>query len=531
MRYDYIVVGGGTAGCVVAARLTEDPHKKVLVLEAGPMDRHPAIGVPGASAFTVAAPGLNWHRMTEPQAELGGRSLYLAQGRVVGGSSSINGMVYTRGAPGDYAEWVREGAEGWSYQDVLPWFRKAATYRSGGGDWHGREGPLQVERSKGYLGIVDSFLAALGEMDMPLTDDLNAGAEEGLGHYDWMVGRGRRSSTARAYIKPARARQNLTLLPEAHSTNLVIEKGRVVGVDFIRGGQKQRAYADVEVILSGGAINSAQLLLLSGVGPADHLRAVGVDPVLDQPMVGANFRNHLSYKISYRCAAPISAYALFNPFRGVAELAKYGAGRGFLAQGASPAGGFYRSSDKVDRADMQIFMVPLVLGDVGGGFRAMLPKEHGVTFFLNQGRPNSSGTVRLRSADPMDAPAIDPRYLSDPSDLDVLLDGIERMNGIADTPSFRAIGAQNLNPDVLKDRATTAAHVRAAAENHYHVCGTCRIGTDEKTSVVDPRLRVHGLSGLRVADASVMPRMLNANLAAPVVMIGERAAAFIAIDA
>lgn len=529
MNFDYIVVGGGTAGCVVAARLSERREARVLVVEAGPSARHPLIPVPGASAYVAAAPTLNWHRMTQPQRALYGRSLYLAQGRVIGGSSSINGMVYTRGAACDYAHWEQAGAAGWGYRDVLPYFVKAETYSRGANAWHGASGPLQVKHGSARFGIVDVFLDAVRDAGLPLCDDHNAPEGEGIGLYDWMVGKGRRSSAASAYLRPARRRPNLTVHTGAHATRLRVERSRAVGIEYLHNGTVQSATADAEVVLCGGAINSPQLLMLSGIGPADQLKAIGIDPIIDLPMVGANLSNHLSYKISYRCSAPISAYRLLQPAHGSVELLKYAFARGgFLGDGSAPAGGFYRSSDTVDHADMQIFMVPLILGGLGNGLRALLPTEHGLSFFVNQGRPWSTGSVRLASSDPLMAPLIDPRYLSDPRDLAVLIDGVQRLAALADTHAFKAIGAQQVGDGARGDRAALAEAIRAEAGNHYHVSGTCRIGADAGQSVVDSQLRVHGVSGLRIADASVMPRPINANMAAPVMMIAERAAEFIA---
>ena len=527
-EFDYIIVGGGTAGCVVATRLSEDPHRRVLMVEAGPRDRNPFIAIPGASAFTLAAQELNWHRMTEPQAELGGRSLYLAQGRVIGGSSSINGMVYTRGSPHDYAGWVEEGADGWSYDDVLPWFLRAETHSNGASEWHGASGPLQVQRGKSGLGAVDAFLSGAKEIGLPLCDDVNNLAGEGIGHYDWMVGNGRRSSAASAYLKPALNRTNLSVITGAQVTKINMAGDRARGVEFIRDGKREQVHSTGEIILAGGAVNSPALLMLSGLGPADHLREMGIDVLLDQPMIGSNLKNHLSYQFSYRCSAPVSAFRYLNPLHGSLEVAKYlFARRGFFADASAPAGGFYRSSDQADAADMQAFMVPIILGGLGAGLRALLPREHGLSFFVNQGRPFSSGTVRLRSADPSAPPVLNPRYLSDPRDLAVMVDGIARMMDIVRTDAFRAIGAEQVGGPEGPGRDAIEASLRAQGGQHYHVCGTCRMGTDPHSSVVDSRLRLHGIDGLRVVDASIMPRLINANLAAPVMMIAERAASFI----
>lgn len=528
MEFDYVVVGGGTAGCVVAARLSEQSEARVLLLEAGGHDRHPLIRVPGASAYTAMARALNWPRMTEAQPALEGRALYLAQGKVIGGSSTINGMVYTRGTRGDYAEWVEAGAPGWGYDDVLPYFRKAENYSLGANDWHGAGGPLQVQRGRTGLRIVDVLFDALREIGLPASHDLADPDDEGVGIYDWMVGKGQRSSAARAYLHPARARPNLTVETGAHATRLTVERGRANGVDYLRDGRSVHATAVREVILCGGALASPQLLMLSGIGPAGHLHAMDIAPLHDLPAVGANLRNHLSYQIDYRCTAPITAFRLLHAGRGAVELLRYALGRdGFLADGASPLGGFFRSSTRADRFDMQLFAVPLLLGGLGKGIRAGLPREHGFSLFINQGMPHSSGTVRLRSADPFAPPLIDPAYLSDPRDLPVLIDAVETLEPLTLSEAFRQIGAEPVQPGAHADRDSIERSIRARAGNHFHVAGTCRIGVDARDSVVDCELRVHGIAGLRVVDASVMPRLLNGNLAAPVIMIGERAADFI----
>lgn len=530
-HYDYVIVGAGTAGCVIASRLSEDPEVRVLLVEAGPADRNPFIAIPGAAAFTLAAPDLNWHRTTEPQEELAGRSLYLAQGKVIGGSSSINGLVYTRGSRADYAGWSENGASGWEFDDVLPWFRRSECHASGENALHGADGPLQVRRGYSNLEAVDAFLEGLEEIDLPRCDDVNTPAGEGLGHYDWMIGGGRRSSAASAYLKPARKRTNLDVVCGAQTTKILFEGLRATGVEYSNAGVTEKVRAVREVILSGGAINTPALLMLSGIGPADHLREVGIDPLLDQSHVGSNLRNHLSYQFSYRTSRPVSAFRYLNPLRGAVEIGKYVLARqGFFSQAAAPAGGFYRSSATAPSADMQAFMVPIILGGLGSGLKALLPNEHGLSFFVNQGRPFSHGTVRLRSSDPSVEPAIDPRYLSDRRDLDVLCDGIARIFEIRQTRAFERIGATPVGGPPSRERGEIEASIRSQAGQHYHVSGTCRMGADECNSVVDSRLRVHGVDGLRVVDASIMPTLLNANLAAPVMMIAERAASFIRQD-
>jgi len=525
--YHHIVVGAGAAGCVVAARLAEQ-GRRVLLLEAGPSDRSPLFSAPGASAFAAAARRFNWGYETEPQAELGGRRLYMSQGRVVGGGGSINGMVYTRGFPHDYDAWRDAGCDGWGYSDLLRYFRSSENNERGASEWHGDRGPLKVSKGRSSLPICQRILEAARQAGFVEVDDFaRPDVVDGFGYYDFTIGEGRRMSSAAAFLRGSGARP--LLLKQAEVTRIVLQDHRAVGVAFRHQGQEQIAHAEGEVILCAGAINTPRLLMLSGVGSADDLRGLGLPVRLDQPHVGRNLQNHLAYKLAFTTHAPITGYRYLHPVRGALEAARYLVGRrGFLAEGSSPVGGFFRSDDSLAHADMQLFAPPVLVGMLGSGLRALLPTEHGFSWFVNQGQPASRGFVTLRSADPSEAPVIEPRYLSEPSDLEALARGVERMREVAAQPALAKVISRELRPGPENaSPAEVKAHIRRFASNHFHPVGTCRLGPAAAESVVDLQLRVHGLAGLRIADASVMPGLVNGNINAPAMMIAEKAAAMI----
>lgn len=526
LEYDYIVVGGGAGGCVVAGRLAESGHA-VLLLEAGPRDLSPVLRIPGAAAF-AGAKRFNWNYETEPQSELEGRRLFLSQGRVLGGGASINGMVYSRGFPQDYDAWRAAGCDGWGFEDVLPYFRYSEANERGADEWHGGGGPLRITKGRSSLPVCGPILEAASQAGFPIVDDFCRPFAEGFGFYDFMISEGRRSSASAAFLKGPGA-SKVTVLTRATAHRLQIEGGRTVGVAFERNGELITARARGEVVLASGAINTPKLLMLSGIGPADPLRSLGLPVLIDQPQVGRHLQNHLCLKLAFATRDPITAYRYLSPLTGALEFGRYLVNRsGYLAEGLAPVGGFFNSRAPGEHADLQMFATPAVVGLLGAGIRALLPSEHGFTFFLSHGCPASRGTVSLRSADPADAPCIDPCYLTEPSDLERLIDGTERLREIAGQPALAKVITHEIRPGAqVTGRAAIGASIRRLATNQFHVAGTCRMGRSGSESVVDTELRVHGIEGLRIADASIMPQLMNGNTTAPVVMIAERAAAFI----
>ncbi|HEY3654403.1 MAG TPA: GMC family oxidoreductase N-terminal domain-containing protein [Steroidobacteraceae bacterium] len=526
--YDFIVVGAGTAGCVLASRLSEDSAVRVLLVEAGVRDTSPLLAIPGASVRVSSNPRLNWGYLTEPQPGMAGRRLALIQAKVVGGGSSINGMVYTRGAATDYDEWAAAGCDGWRFADVLPIFRRSQASDRGEGPLHGGSGPMKTERGHSPLPIASLILEALVQIGFPLIEDLNAPEPDGFGFYDWNIADGRRASMSAAFPGIRSGRANLTVVSGAVVSRLVMRGDRADGIELIRDGRKTVIRAERETALCAGAIGSAKLLLLSGVGPADELRALGIPSVIDQPHVGRNLTNHVSYKLAFECSQPITARKYLHPWHGAVEAMRYVMGRkGYLACGAAPVGGFFRSTAYSVRPDTQLFAIPALPG-TSRGFLGALPDRHGFALLINQGRPYSRGSVVLRSAEADAAPVIDPCYLSDPRDLEALVGGAERLRAVAAAPAIAAL-CNEVSPGIaVRGRAALAQSIRETGGNYYHVSGTCRMGCSIADSVTDSRLRVHGLKGLRVADASVMPTLVNGNTNAPVIMIAERAAEWMA---
>jgi choline dehydrogenase len=513
---DYLIVGAGSAGCVLANRLSADPTRRVILLEAGGNDSLTFNRVPGAIITTATNPKTNWSYQTEPQPELNGRRINWPRGRVLGGSSAINGMIYIRGHARDYDTWRQMGCPGWSYSDVLPYFRKSEDSARGAGEFHGAGGLLHVKKGlKNPIG--NAFIEAAQQAGYPACPDFNGADQEGFGHFDATIHAGRRWSTARAYLDPALRRPNLTVLQRALACRVLVEHGRARGVEAIIGGRRQVIRAEREVLLSGGAINSPQLLMLSGIGPADHLRRLGLDVVLDQPRVGENLQDHLAYRIKLACPQPVTAYRYLNPFHAAMTGLQYITTRsGFLSHTPLPTGAFFRSEDRLEVPDMQVHLVLALMTDTGN----RLPKEHGFMVQVNEGVPASRGTISLRSADPTEPPVIDPRYLSVRDDLAHLIRGTERMMEVLDKPAIRPFISRRVEP---ASAAAIADGIRERAVTVYHPVGTCRMG-EGPDSVVDPLLQVRGIDGLRVVDASIMPVLVNGNTNAPTIMIAEKAA-------
>lgn len=521
-EFDYVIVGAGAAGCVLAARLSEDRGVTVALLEAGGGDSNPMIGIPGANVVTGTKPAFNWSYESEPVPGLDGRSLYWAQGRVVGGSSSINGMMYVRGHRRDYDGW---GVRGWRFDNVLPLFRRSETNERGESELHGGSGPLQVAAGCSTAPVCDMFLEAAQQAGYRLSDDLNADMPESFGHVDMTIGAGRRSSASSAFLRPALRRRNLTLLTHAQATRVLVENGAAGGVEFVRKGVRRVVRAGREVVLCGGAVNSPQLLMLSGIGPADHLGEHGIKVLVDSPGVGENLQNHPMYRLLYATTKPVTAYSHLSIQGLLTAGAQYLVGRrGVLSNGLFPTSGFLHADDGRPETEIQISIAPALVIRRRPGVLGVLPTEHGFTLLLNHGSPFSRGRVRLGSADPLAHAAIFPNYFSDPRDIEILARGAQRVRDLVRQPALgHALGRAIQPAQPIGSIDDIRADIRATTVTHYHAGGTCRMG-EENGSVVDGDLRVRGVDGLRVADASVMPVMINGNTYAAALMIGEKAA-------
>lgn len=518
--YDYIIVGAGSAGCVLAHRLSARPGVRVLLLEAGGPDRNPFIHMPAGLAHLVGNRRINWNYRTEPEPQLLGRRLYWPRGRVLGGSSSINAMCYTRGHPLDYADWAAAASSAWSYAEVLPYFLKAEDQALGASEFHGVGGPLAVEDLRFRNPLSAIFVEAAAACGLPRNADFNGPRQEGAGFYQVTQRHGRRCSAATAYLRPARARSNLEIRTHCLAARILFEGTRAAGVEYLHRGVSARARADREVLLAGGAVGSAQLLLLSGLGPADELRALDIPVVADLAEVGRNLQDHLDFCTLYKCSRPITYD--FSRWQELAVLARYLLTRsGPAVSNIAEAGAFVRSPLAPDpRPDIQLHFVPAQLDDHG---RNRL-EGHGFTVHACVLRPHSRGCLRLRSRRPQDPPVIRAGYLSDARDLPVLLEGIRLSRQIIQAAPFAPFRGAEVFPGEQRVAAEDLAEiVRRKAETIYHPAGSCRMGSDAR-SVVDERLRVRGVEGLRVVDASVMPRLIGGNTNAPTVMIAEKAA-------
>jgi choline dehydrogenase len=525
---DYVIVGAGSAGCVVADRLSED-GAQVVLLEAGPTDWHPMIHVPAGALHLRANPLVNWNYYAEPEESIGDRSLHWPRGRVLGGTSSINGMLYVRGNPGDYDGWAQMGCRGWSYADVLPYFKKSEKYAPGDAQYRGKRGPLLVEDYRTILPLTHRFVEAAQQAGFSLTRDYNGAVQEGVG-YSQMTRNGRfRGSTARTFLAEARRRPNLRVVTKAVATRILLDGDRCIGVAFRQNGADNRAVAAREVVVSGGTVNSPHLLQVSGIGPAAHLQSIAVAVRHDLPGVGANLSDHFAVRVTHRVKGEVSVNQLARGLRLVGEIGRYAAtGRGALTFGVTTAMVFCRSREGLESPDLQLLFAPGSYDPNGIG---RLEREPGMTVVVCIARPDSRGTIMAASADPLARPAIRPNYLSAASDVRALLAGTGIARRIFAAPPLARHSAAETMPgaDVESDEALTA-FLREAGTNLHHPVGTCRMGEDPM-AVVDSRLRVHGLEGLRVVDASVMPTVTTGNTNAPSIMIGEKGAAMIREDA
>jgi len=529
MDYDYIIVGAGSAGCVLANRLSADGRYKVLLLEAGPRDTNPWIHVPLGYGKLFATPSVNWMYQSEPEAELNNRRVFTPRGKVLGGCSSINGLVHVRGQREDFDTWAAQGNAGWSFQDVLPYFLRSENRERRDNDYQGSDGPLSVSALPDTHPLCDAFIAAAGELGIARNDDFNGAQQEGAGYYHTTSRRGRRASCAVAYLRPALRRANLQVRTEALATRLRFHGGRAVGVEYRVGGAMHIANAQREVILSAGSFNSPQLLQLSGVGPRALLERHGIAIVRDIPGVGGGLQDHFYVRTVWKCTQRITINDAMATLRG-----RIGMGlryallrRGPLTVSAGYAGAFVRTSARVQRPDVQLYFINFSTDRMG----TTLHPFPGFTASMSPLRPQSRGSVRIRSADPAEPPAIHYNYLNTPEDQRTVVAGLKLVR--------RLMSAAAMKPYVLTEHAPGPAvqsdaqwldYAREVGGTVYHPTSTCRMGQDP-LAVVDERLRVRGVPGLRVVDASIMPSVVSGNTNAATVMVAEKGADMILEDA
>jgi choline dehydrogenase len=521
--FDYVIVGAGSAGCVLADRLTESGEHSVLLLEYGGSDRSILIQMPAALSYPMNMPRYNWFFYTEPEPGLGGRCLHTPRGKVLGGSSSINGLVYVRGNPLDFERWASEGAQGWAYRDVLPYFKRTERRERGGDTYRGGEGKVQTRSGSLENPLNGAWLEAGRQAGYPTTEDMNGFQQEGFGRMDMTVGGGRRSSAANAYLRPAMRRRNLAVKTHSLATRVLFEGRRAVGLAYRRGSDEQVARARREVILSAGPIQSPKLLKLSGVGPAQELAAQGIAVVHDLPGVGANLQDHLEFYFQMASTQPVTLYSHTSPWRKALVglrwlLFKDGLG----ASNQFEAGGFIRSRAGVRYPDIQYHFLPMAVSYDGSS----LAQEHGFQAHVGPMRSQSRGWVRLASADPMEKPKVFFNYLSRPEDLEEMRACVRLTREIFAQPAFAPYRGREIQPGAsVQSDGEIDDFVRQHVESAYHPSCSCRMGSpQDPLAVVDPQARVIGVEGLRVVDSSIMPSITTGNLNAPTLMLAEKAA-------
>jgi len=527
--FDFIVVGAGSAGCVLANRLTASGRHRVLMLEAGGHDRHIWIHIPLGYGKLFSDRKVNWLYTSEPEPELDNRQIIQPRGKVLGGSSSINGLLYIRGQPADFDHWRQLGNSGWSFEDVLPYFRRAEDQQRGEDALHGVGGPLAVSDVCEPHPLCEAFIAAAQQAGFPRNDDFNGPTQEGAGYFQLTARHGRRCSTAVGYLRQAHRRPNLAIVSNALASRILFSGRRAIGVEYRCGDATRIAHANAEVIVAGGAFNSPQLLQLSGLGPAALLKSCGINVVADMPGVGAELQDHLQVRMQYRCTEPITVNDVIHSWRHRAGAGlRYALFRkGLLAIGAGYAGGFFRTNALAATPDVQVHFI-IFSADTAG---AALHSFPGFIASVCQLRPESRGFVRIKSADPEKPPAIQPRYLSSRTDRDTVVAGLKLLRRIMNQPAMRRYIAEERAPDPrCTSDAELLAFARANGTTVFHPTSTCRMGADA-TAVVDERLRVHGIERLRVVDGSIMPTVVSGNTNAAIVMIGEKGADMILQDA
>jgi choline dehydrogenase len=529
LEFDYIVVGAGSAGCVLVNRLTADGKYSVLLLEAGPEDSHLWIHIPLGYGRLFKEKAVNWMYQTEPEPGLNGRNVFQPRGKVLGGSSSINGLLYVRGQHEDYDRWRQHGNLGWGFDDVLPYFKKAEDQTRGGDDFHGVGGPLPVSDWRHADPLSAAFVDAAAEVGFPKNSDFNGATQEGAGFFQTTTKGGRRASTAVAYLRPAKARPNLHVETSALAEQILFEGRRAVGVSYRAAGIPRTARARKEILISGGAFNSPQLLQLSGVGPADLLRQHGIEVVLDAPGVGNDLQDHMQVRVVMRCSQAITLNDIVNnPIRKVLTGLRYAAFRtGPLTIAAGTSGAFFKTNPRLATPDIQIHFLPFSTDKMG----EKLHPFSGFTASVCQLRPESRGSLRIKNADPAAPPEIRINYLASDVDRATNVEGLKILRRILHAQALAPYVVEEVDPgDKITSDEALLAYCRARGTTIYHPTSTCRMGNDP-LAVVDQRLRVRGLDGLRVIDASVMPDLVSGNTNAPVIMIAEKASDMILHDA
>ena len=527
--FDYIIVGAGSAGCVLANRLSADPKTRVLLIEAGGRDWNPWIHVPVGYFKTMHNPATDWCYMTEPEPGLNGRSLQWPRGRVLGGSSSINGLLYIRGQRQDYDHWRQLGNAGWSYDDVLPYFRKSEDQERGGDDYHGAGGPIAVSGVRIHRKLCDVFIDAAEEVGIPRNDDFNGADQEGAGYFQQTCRRGRRCSTAVGYLNPVKNRPNLKIVTHALVQRVLFDGKRAAGVAWAVKGQSSEARSSGEVILSAGSIGSPQILMLSGVGPGQHLKDTGIEPIRDMAGVGENLQDHLQIRSIYKTREPITLNdEVNNPIRKMLMGIEYILFRtGPLTIAASQVCVFTKTDPGLATPDIQFHIQPLSADKPGEGPH----KFSAFTASVCQLRPESRGQILLKSPDPSAHPAIRANYLSTATDRDVAVKAIKVARKVAGSKALGSLISEEYEPGPgVKTDEELLEYARNRSQTIYHPVGTCKMGAD-RMAVVDERLRLNGIEGLRVVDASIMPTLVSGNTNAPAIMIGEKAADMILEDA
>ena len=529
--FDYIVVGAGSAGCVLAARLSEDPAARVLLLEAGPPDRSIWIHLPIGYGKTMWSPRYNWCFHTDPDPNMNGRRIYWPRGKTLGGSSAINGLIYIRGQHQDYDHWARLGNAGWSHDEALPYFIRSEANQRGANRWHGDSGPLKVSDIGARHELIEAFIDGAQEIGVARNDDFNGAQQEGAGYYQLTTSKGLRCSTATAYLRPARPRANLTVLCNARALRVLLRGGRARGIEYLHEGERRTALADSEVLLSAGAIQSPQLLQLSGIGPAALLRQHDIEVVHDAPGVGENLQDHLQIRLSYECAKPVTTNDQLNSWVGQATIGLQWLLRrqGPLAVGINQGGCFMRALSQSATPDIQ-FHVATLSADMAGG------KVHpwsGFTLSICQLRPESRGRIRITSTDPLAVPSMQPNYLATSADRATAIAGIKAAREIAGTSAMSPYIRREIKPGPqVRDDEGLLQFARDNGATIFHPSGTCMMGPPhDPLAVLDERLRVRGVMGLRVVDCSAMPTLVSGNTNAPVIMMAEKAVDMIREDA